>query len=488
MHALSGLEASSACGHAAVLSSGVLVNLDGMQPLVDQDSRDGGRMTVVFLDTNVFMHYKPINEIDWVEILGDNQVEIVVPRVVLRELDRHKDSHNRGYLRERARKRLHQLELWGNMAEIREGVVLRLLPRLELPRESYDLDRDQPDDQLLLALLWYREQHASTSMLLISHDVGPRIAATALNIPARAPDESLRLPEHPDPVQKELQELQRENRRLKSAKPRLRLAHLHESVFKIHVSLLVTESPPSDLEAIDRQIEALRRRHPPHASVPSENSQQLHLGAASVIEGLLRVPERDIEAYNKRLDDFIEGYRRTLIAREEVRRSRALTHCLEFHLVNEGTQPGESVDIHMHFPDGFRLLSEADLPSLPDLPTPPAKPRTPIDKLSNPDITAGLPSIPNYRDMTTLVDFGIRGNVSDPEIERGNSYNVKLNVGRIKHNTSVPLPLLCLVFESFSVAKSFTIDYELHADNLPDMESGQLHVAIKKSARSSNTA
>ncbi len=449
-------------------------------------------MTVVFLDTNVFMHYKPINEIDWLGILEDKHIEIVVARVVLRELDKHKDSHNRGYLRERARRRLHQLEQWGDTAEIRSGVVVRLLPKLELPNDTKDLDRDQPDDQLLLALLWYREQHASTSVVLISHDVGPRIAAKALGIAVKALDESLRLQEPPDPLKQELEEVKRENRLLKSAKPKLRLGFRYGSEFKDHVSLQITEPPPRDLEAIERQTEALRKRYPHHPTAAPADPPVPGVGFASALEGLLRVSEHDIRDYNERLDDFIIAYRRTLMVREDIRRSRALTSCLEIHLINDGTQPGDSIDVHMHFPDGFLLLEEAELPELPEFPTPPSKPRTPIDQPAMPGLASHMASLmPNardYPDLTALNAFGVRGNVSDPDIERGDSYNVKVNVRRIKHATNEPLPTLCIAFESFSAAASFKIDYELRADNLPSAESGQLNIAVKKNTQATSTA
>ena len=37
-----------------------------------------------------------------------------------------------------------------------------------------------------------------------------------------------------------------------------------------------------------------------------------------------------------------------------------------------------------------------------------------------------------------------------------------------------------LVFESYENANSFTVDYKLHAANLPNLVTGKLHVVVEK--------
>ena len=62
-------------------------------------------MKYLFLDTNIYLHYLDIEQIKWKDIIEDSDFTIVVPRVVLREIDKHKDQ-SRGKIQKRAKKTL----------------------------------------------------------------------------------------------------------------------------------------------------------------------------------------------------------------------------------------------------------------------------------------------------------------------------------------------------------------------------------------------
>ena len=44
-----------------------------------------------FVDTMTFLHFRPLNEIDWTARLESDEVELLLAPVVLRELNCHKD-------------------------------------------------------------------------------------------------------------------------------------------------------------------------------------------------------------------------------------------------------------------------------------------------------------------------------------------------------------------------------------------------------------
>jgi hypothetical protein len=46
-----------------------------------------------FLDTNIFLHYRSVEQIDCRRLLDAGQVELLVAPIVLRELDAQKDRH-----------------------------------------------------------------------------------------------------------------------------------------------------------------------------------------------------------------------------------------------------------------------------------------------------------------------------------------------------------------------------------------------------------
>lgn len=67
-------------------------------------------MKVLFLDTNIYLHCRLVEEINWPQPVGADSVEIVVPRVTLHELDKQKNINASSKIRERVRSVLQKLE------------------------------------------------------------------------------------------------------------------------------------------------------------------------------------------------------------------------------------------------------------------------------------------------------------------------------------------------------------------------------------------
>lgn len=76
------------CGQEAMMQLAALQELaaqcDQMCALVQRPGR------VVVYDTNSLMHFQPPDKIDWVRLIRDDKVRLVVPLVVIDELDRKK--------------------------------------------------------------------------------------------------------------------------------------------------------------------------------------------------------------------------------------------------------------------------------------------------------------------------------------------------------------------------------------------------------------
>src|SRR6185437_4109588 len=66
--------------------------------------------TVVFLDTNILLHFKPVEDIPWPVILTTSAVVVVISRVTIQELDKQKNIHPSSKIRDRARRALKRLE------------------------------------------------------------------------------------------------------------------------------------------------------------------------------------------------------------------------------------------------------------------------------------------------------------------------------------------------------------------------------------------
>jgi hypothetical protein len=68
--------------------------------------------------------------------------------------------------------------------------------------------------------------------------------------------------------------------------------------------------------------------------------------------------------------------------------------------------------------------------------------------------------------------------VGAPKIKRANSYNVTVNVSKSKHGIQENLDVMYITFEPSTVLRGFTVDYEIHASNLPKRAAGKLNVMI----------
>jgi predicted ribonuclease YlaK len=83
----------------------------------------------IFVDTNIFLHYQPIEDIPWKDILDVEEAVICVASIVVEELDDKKDSHRLSKIRERARRALQLMESSVGKDDfwVREGVDLQCM-------------------------------------------------------------------------------------------------------------------------------------------------------------------------------------------------------------------------------------------------------------------------------------------------------------------------------------------------------------------------
>ncbi|MFT3752093.1 MAG: PIN domain-containing protein [Paludibacter sp.] len=60
-------------------------------------------MKYLFLDTNIFLHFRSFEQIDWSKLIEvDDEYCIVIPEIVIKEIDKIKDT-GRGKIQKRAK-------------------------------------------------------------------------------------------------------------------------------------------------------------------------------------------------------------------------------------------------------------------------------------------------------------------------------------------------------------------------------------------------
>lgn len=109
-----------------------------------------GVTTLLVLDTNVFLHAKQFDQVDWHKLAGVDELVLVVVAVVLGELDQQKWDNPSPILRDRAKritsaigKLVRQVPVGRDVA-VRDGVALRHIGRgPRLPPEVDPRNRDE---------------------------------------------------------------------------------------------------------------------------------------------------------------------------------------------------------------------------------------------------------------------------------------------------------------------------------------------------------
>ena len=451
----------------------------------------------LFVDTNVFLHYRGLDQIDWCCLTKAKSVLIVLPPVVFRELNKQKDTNPSRHLRKRAQVALVSLgKLFktGVRAAIRPGVDAEFMahdPLIDFA--AHQLRTDMQDDFLLASILDYRARNSGSDCRLVTADVGLNLKSRPHNIPVLSVPEELKLPDEVDSNEKRVKDLEAEIQELKHRAPSLRLCFENESdvaKFTLAKPVVLVSSD------VDCAVHDLTRKYP-KTQLPSEMPLAKHKQgiASKTIQEMIamqnplatlpnlrsRIPPEAIRRYNDQLDEFYSDYRGHLEALPAQENLKLRTICLKILMLNNGTSPAEDIDVLLHFPDGFQMFDQEHLPQAPTPPEPPDTPRTDQQTLQDrlADFGASLllrpviPSVPNSNPPA---------NVSSPSIQRTNSYTVDFQVRKLKHGFREAFEPIYLMFDTFEAASSFQIDYVIHAGNMPKPVGGKLHVVVERDA------
>lgn len=431
---------------------------------------------LLFLDTNIFLHYQLFDQIDWSSVFDVQTVEIIIPPVTVHELNKHKDTHLRPRVRSRAAdviKKLLGLFENSQTSSISDALSVRLEDREpQIDFSQYQLSKEVSDDELIASILYFKTDFPTQRAVLVTSDFGLILLGKAKRqgIEAFKLPDSYKLPEEPDPNEKKVSELQAEINRIKNTMPKVSLVFDHG---KDHISFLLKRpNPPLTATEIETKITEIKNEHPLIQNVQQKPQQ----------EGLnlYRITSEDINLYNQELVEYYGMYSEFLQKRESYERFQALTLELSIWVSNRGTAPAEDMDIYLHFPDGFNLFPEERLPQPPQVPKAPKEPKSTLERL------IGNPSIfsPDFSLMANMEDIHAPeppSNISGLDIQRTHSYEVHFHVERLKHNIAEAADKIFINFASYDEAKSFEIEYSILVANLAKPTEGKLHVIVQKS-------
>lgn len=311
------------------------------------------RTLLLFPDTNLLLHYKRPDQIDWPALVGHRQVRLILTTTVVRELDKHKRHP-------RLRKRAEDVIRWASSilegsGAVRSGVTLEAVAVEPSEFARYQLDREEPDDRHLASILGVQGQNPELVVAVGTSDMGMRLKAKGLGIRIVELDETHKLPPEIDPENAELRRENAELRRVVLRRPELAATFAGGAQF---IRVPRPRIPPArDIHLkLDEERCLLEQRAPPEG----------RLDRALTVPGM---PSRR-EAFVGNLRAHLEKLRTHLeavIAREAAE-SRYIA--LEFEVRNTGTCPANDVVVVVR-PDGeagVTLVRERELPPVSDRP------------------------------------------------------------------------------------------------------------------------
>lgn len=433
-----------------------------------------------FPDTNLFLHYRPLNEIDWCSFLQASAVDIKIAPVVTRELEEQKTFNQSRKLRDRAAAALKLLHSYLEQSHIQDRVTLEFLVN-EPTAESAgarNFNLQLGDDRLLGTLLLYRDEHPDLPCVLVTNDLPLTVKATHYQIQLGAPNETLRLPSEPDPLEKKNKQLEAELLRYKSREPILDVRfETMESHSRFQTACPTNVASDQEKE-IQSMLVAAKEKCPLVDLKPRRNPEAIAIAnspLAEVVESMRKATE-GFQAFGREFyEDFntrarayyrdYENYLRETIAFEAL---AARTIKLNLILTNTGTCPAEDIHVLMYFPDGFKLYDEEHPPKEPREPSVPSKEMNLFPNISL------LSSFPDMHAMPQLP------NPSLPRIRKTNSFEVTLEKRKLQHGFIWTFSPLYVAFDSWECVNSFSIKYSIHAGNMIDEQTGTLGVVIEK--------
>jgi len=334
-----------------------------------------------------FMHYPPLDEIDWGSVAGPNIRKLVLCRPVFDELDRNKDANPQTGVKKRLRNLLglivDKIDT-NNHVPLRQGLCLKVLladpePLPQIP----GLSSDRTDDFIvLLASLMNGETPGSVA--IVSHDTKVRIHAKRLGIPVIVLPAAIRFKER-DETQEKLNEIRREQ---------LRKPSFHLSV-----------NGPNNIAEFVLPIVA------PYEHQPLLFFDPL-LSAADRPQF-----KRDMEKYELALRDHEELTKRLMP--------------LQLRIMNAGTATATTLKIRLEAPPGSRFYTEDQLPKAPE------RPKSSLDWLKGDRFGAALDHLNLGSSREGLLGRSIRealqGQPSGPQVSI-DGQNVLIEVRELLHH------------------------------------------------------
>jgi len=419
--------------------------------LLSGNVSSSNRTAHILVDTNVALHYK-MHEVDWRHLARAGKVIIVIAPVFIRELEEQKINNKSHKIRDRAKKNLKWLEKKldskGNNS-IRDGVCLRFIdtePKIDF--ERYNLDRHIADDHLIASALDYASQpDVMPPVFIATGDLGLKMKVKAREgIKILTLPDKLQLKSEPDAREVENAKLRQRVELLESRVPKLAVAFEGK---KNHEEFYFARPTMENVLSLSQ----IKEKYP----IRAVNTEK-KLPEPRNTFARLNAQFKSNTYYNEKVTEYYQRYEKYyahMVAYEE-----ESSLCFSFQLVisNDGTAPASSIDLYLTLPEG--VLAVDKFPEKPKSPSPPGE----------------------YRDNFSPRDWNFHNyaqGYNGKPITEDDGSSVRISVDKLKHSSSRTCDYITLRFQDWQSLTSFSMEFSISANEIPEATEGTLHVIAK---------
>lgn len=311
-------------------------------------------MKYLFLDTNIYLHYIDVEQIDWNEVVGDTNITIVVPRITIREIDQHKDQ-SRGKIQKRAK----VISAKFAQAFLEEKTFKYPFALCDEPAaSSFDGGKFNihiNDDWFILSAL--HSNYDVADIVVISSDTNLLLKAKENGLNFKRMLEKYQLKEELSDEEKEIKALKVELEKYKNRQPKTSVIFEKEESDK----LILKRPNKRDLEdELSIYMENLKKEYPYW-----EGGEVC--ASSNLFELSLLVTQEQIDKYNAELNDYFkeeEEFQRFLLQKDILNeRFRELT----FGISNDGNAQTGDMNVFIEFPEHINLYNRDSKISIDDI-------------------------------------------------------------------------------------------------------------------------
>lgn len=424
-------------------------------------------MKYLFLDTNIFIHYKGYEDIPWQKMLNTSDpVSVVLASIILREINGHKDNA-KGRVRNKARKmseKFNNILLKGQQSRI-PLLYCRETPIKEKEKAVFDLTVN--DDRFLLNVM--HSAYPKEDVYVVSNDTDLLLKAKESGLNILPMDETYRSAEEPTDEEKELKKTKEELARWtnRCSNPKIVFCENDSDCMEFEQ---VHYRPVEEI--VEEKVLEEALKYPEEKDEPIKTGNYLDLFHQQ-IEMLSKLtmqhtPEEKM-CFNQMRNEYLKAFREKETLNVKRKMYEYAFKQLKVKVVNEGTAQTGDLHIVLKFPNDIKLYSpkesicryEYDNPIVP--------------KYNR--LFANIENIGKYNIMGGYPDYSVK--MWNPE-KPSTKFEYVFRLSNLTHG------LQCELKEDLYIStenvQDFEIEWHIADSSLLDHKYGKLRVIVSSKA------